>query len=220
MIKEKRTAALFDIVKRGTRRFRRFINQAEFDLWLEILHQSRDELDKSVYFTFTGILEAIGRAKDDKNMKWLQKSLTRLKAIKVLIKSGNKKYAGPFIQHYYVNSSNEECYLTIDKQIGKLFKPAYAKILLDVRLSLCSDLSRWLHAFISSQKPRRLHTIEIEKLKTLSGSSSTVEEFRRMLKKDLTVLKKENILDYWHIQKEGKTLDYCRYVVDAPTICQ
>jgi len=219
-------SALFGIVKRGTRRFInreivaawgtdsiRFtgsqLDQADFDLWLEILHQSREQLGKPVYFTHKGILEAIGRAKGGKNIEWLQKSLTRLKATEVLIKSGSKKYAGSFMQSYAINSVTEEYYLSVDKQIGELFDPTYGKMLLDVRLSLSTDLSRWLYAFISSQKPRRLHTIGIEKLKALSGSSSTIRKFRYMLKRDLPILEKENILDHWYI-RDSDVLEYRR----------
>jgi hypothetical protein len=69
-------SALFGIVKRGTRRFvdrevlaswgndsitftGSQLDQADFDLWLEILHQSREQLGQPVYFTFKGILKAI-----------------------------------------------------------------------------------------------------------------------------------------------------------------
>lgn len=219
-------SALFGIVKRGTRKFiqREIIaswgtdnitftgeqlDQSDFNLWLEILHQSREELGKPVYFTFRGILKAIGRSEGGKDIEWLQRSLTRLKATEVLIKSGNKEYAGSFIQCYARNSLTGEYYLTVDAQIAKLFDPTYAKMLLDVRLSLSSDLSKWLYAFISSQKPRRLHTIGIEKLKTLSGSSSSIREFRRMLKRDLLTLKKENILDHWYM-RNNDVLEYRR----------
>ena len=151
----------------------------------------------------------IGRSKGGKNIVWLQKSLTRLKATEVLVKSGGRKYAGSFIQSYAENSMTGEYYLTVDKQIGQLFEPAYAKMLLDIRLSLSTDLSRWLYAFISSQKPRRLHSIGVEKLQALSGSSSSIREFRRKLKRDLPALEQAGILDHWYI-RDGDVLEYRR----------
>lgn len=219
-------SSLFGVVKRGSRRFvdreviaswgkdsitftGKQLDQADFDLWLEILHQGRENPGEPVYFNFRGILKAIGRSTGGTNVKWLRQSLTRLKANEVLIKSGGKEYAGSLIHEYAQNSLTDEYYLVVNKRIGQLFNPAYAKMLLDTRLTLKTDMSRWLYAFISSQKPRRLHTIGIKKLQTLSGSSSSLREFRRKLKRDMPALMKEKAINYWTL-REDDVLEYRR----------
>lgn len=100
---------------------------------LEILHQCREHLGKPIYFTYKGILEAVGRSKGilqtigrskyGKNIEWLQNNLTRLETTEILIKSRDEKYAASFIQCYAKNSLTREYYLTVDKQITKLFDP-------------------------------------------------------------------------------------------------
>jgi hypothetical protein len=219
-------SALFGIVKRGTRRYverevvaswgndsiiytGKQLDQGDFDLWLEALHQSQGKLGKPIYFSTRGMLQALRRSTGGKDVKWLERGLTRLNATEVKIISGGKEYGGSFLHEYEKDTATGEYYLTINEKIGRLFDPTYAKMLLDTRHSLKTDLSRWLYAFISSQKSRRLHTIGVQKLQTLSGSTSTIREFRRKLKRDLPTLEREKIIDHWYI-RDNDVLEYRR----------
>lgn len=224
-------SALFGVIKRGNReaverqllaawagneiRYTGFrLDQGDLDCWLQVLHVARQfPLGKDVRFTARGFLRTIGRSGGGKDQAWLQRSLGRMQACGVFIRSASGQgYQGSLIQNFFVDEESGRYVVSLDPLVATLFDEAFVKLSMEKRLLLGSDLSRWLHGYVQSHKATKVHPhrVGLGQLRELCGSDSKhMTSFRQKLRAAMSELQSQNIVMSWRIT-DGDALEFAR----------
>ncbi|MCP4050065.1 MAG: hypothetical protein GY730_05095, partial [bacterium] len=200
---------LFGIVKRGKRRYldnelieswkgykirvRGYqFTQYDLDVLLEVFYRAiNPENYRSGNYCFNyasyDFLKAIGRSGCGANYKILDNSIRLLNSSEVEFQhSGSIIYAGRMIDTYQQPVRHSKGLLGINPDIINVFEKDYVRIDLAFRQELKTDLARWKHNYISSQRGtvQNPHWMNLENIQRLSGSTDTkFRQFRMNFKK-------------------------------------
>ncbi len=187
-----------------------------------------DEADRDVYLQITKIysgitpglsckisvrdfLKGIKRNVGTSDRTWLIESLKRLAEVRLNIKASAARFdTGTIgILNFRARDENENgennglISFSIPSEFIGYFLKEYTKIPLDKRLALKgsgSQLAKWLHSYIYSHSTP--FPIKVKTLKELSDSKiSNINIFRYSLKKALELLKNNNDIVDWKIEK-------------------
>lgn len=224
-------SSLFGVVKRGSRtavenqvlaawtgneiRYTGFrLDQSDLDCWLQVLHLARQfPLGRDVRFTARGFLRAIGRRGGGKDQAWLQRSLVRMQACGVFIRSAHGQgYQGSLIQNFFVDEESGRYVVRVDPLLATLFDEAFVKLSLERRLLLGSDLARWLQGYVQSHKATESHPhrIGLVQLQDKCGSETArLRKFRESLRGAMADLQQQGIVANWGIT-DGDALEFVR----------
>lgn len=157
------------------------LDQADLDVWQMALHLSRaTDLGDRLEFSAKAFLKAIGRADGKANRTWLKESLTRLQGFSIEVATPKCSYIGSLLHEFYVDTDTSRYILSINPRLKNLFDAGWTQIDFDERQSLKGKpLALWLASFYATHaKP---FPIKIDTLRTLSGSTASIREFRRVL---------------------------------------
>jgi hypothetical protein len=212
-------SALFGVVQRGKRRYLedellaaqvgyevRYtgmrLDQNDLDVWQQVVHLCRGKpMGERVAFSLYSLLKAIGRCTGKHDYVWLDRSLIRLRAHAVKLKAGARHFVGGLIDEYGVDKETSTAYVRINPQLVRFFETdQYTLIDFRRRLSIRSQLGRWLHDFYSTHA--NPYPLKVKTLHTLCGSE--IEElfhFRAELKKALAELVQADLLTGWEISR-------------------
>lgn len=228
-------SALFGVVKRGKRRFvegktpllvsawsgssikyfGQQLDQYDLDVWLQALHLARqqDLSDaKGIRFTARSFLTSIGRRYSGDAARVLFGSLRRMVACAVTIKVGSTRYTGSLIQDFVEDEPTEGYLLRLNPRLRALFDTGSTKLDWATRLTLPTDLSRWMHGYVLSHRATKSapHRIGISALRDLSGSvSATLRTFRQPLRRAMNLLAEARVVTTWRVTK-GDALEFVR----------
>jgi hypothetical protein len=225
-------SALFRVIQRGRRKavkgelvaavkglYIRYtgwrLDQGDFDVLAHALHLASRQQEKSpaghVRFTAKGFLREIGRKFGKSGRDWLKDSLRRLTAtaveIKVEIPQGclveTYTYAGSLIDEFYYNAHGQTYLLKINPKLARLFDAGWTRLQWQQRLTLKTDLSKWLHGFYSSH--RAPFPVKVATLMHLCGSDcQRLVDFRRGLRTAMGDLVRVGAIIGWEIDQEDK----------------
>jgi hypothetical protein len=225
-------SALFGVIQRGRRKavkgelvaavkglYIRYtgwrLDQGDFDVLAHALHLASRQQEKlpagHVRFTAKGFLREIGRKFGKSGRDWLKDSLRRLTAtaveIKVEIPRGNSvesfTYAGSLIDEFYYSDHDQTYLLKINPKLGRLFDSGWTRLQWQQRLTLKTDLAKWLHGFYSSH--RTPYPVKVETLRYLCGSDcGRISDYRGKLRAALNELIGSKVLASWKIDQEDK----------------
>ena len=179
-------SALFGVVRPGRRRWLKDealtaiggyevrwsgeqLDQGDLDIWLQLLHLLRDQpIDGRVYFSLRAVLRALGRNTGKSDRDWLIRGLDRLSGGTVTLESSRFKVRGGMLV-WGIDKETNRCFATPSRDLVPLFQPdTYTLLDFQRRLSVSSQLGRWLHEFYSTHaKP---HAYKVETLRELCGS--------------------------------------------------
>lgn len=172
------------------------LDQADFDLWIEILRQSR-KLNENGELKFSGTiinfsetLTRIGRSTGGSNVEWLRASIQRLCDTIILVPK-YPSYTGHLISPIDTHENSGRIFVEIDPNIENIFRPiAVSKInFTEKNLLRNNQLAQWIYCFFTSYKNQGLKTFDIASLSTLSGSNAVnLTTFRRSLNKALLLI--------------------------------
>jgi hypothetical protein len=213
-------SALFGIVRRGRRRYVdkaliaswpdisiRYtginLDQSDLDVWLLAVHLARRQnLGSQIRFSAYGFLNSIGRSKGKQNRDWLKNVFTRLTACAVEIAVGNRTYTGPLVHEFFHDSDTKEYVLTVNPRLAMLFDDGYSLLAWETRTVLRTELAKWIHCFVCSHAPGRIHRIGVEGLLELCGSESkNLREFRHRLRDAMGELQAIGEVREWSLDK-------------------
>lgn len=207
---------LFGVLKKGTRKsingliknvdgiFIIFegieLEQADLNVWLEILSQSFSKSDDGYCFTgavitLRSVLREIGRSGGGNNEKWLLESIERLKQAHVSAIDDQYVFRGNLLQ--YVDKTNKSGHYTvlIDSSLTHLYgKNGWSEINLNQKNRLKKNqLAQWLFCFYSTYlNADQIPAFEVEFLHRLSGShAASLSGFRRSLNNALSLIQRE-----------------------------
>lgn len=223
-------SALFGVMRRGSKRG--YINdetltswkgtsvqysgqqldQYDLDVWLQALHIVRtQQLDVArAHFTARGFLKATGRQYSGAAAKVLFQSLKRMVACAVTVTLNGRSFTGSLIEEIY--RDGEKYVVRLNPKLCGLFDVGYTRLSWDTRLTLPTDVSRWLHGYVLSHQAtlESPHRISVKTLCALMGSSaSTLKKFRQTLKQAMTALETASVVWKWRIT-HGGSLEFVR----------
>lgn len=209
-------SALFGVVKRGRRGYLKDqilaswgsdhiafrgerLDQADLDVWLEMLHISRETpLGETVEFEKYPMLKQLGRATGRTNWKWLESSIKRMIACCIEIKTGSKRYLGSLIEEGYIDDTTGRYVVILNRKMVDLFNAGFTLQHAEKRKLLNSDLSKWLAGYVESHKSP--HKVGVKTLHELCGSETKqFRNFRSDLRKAADAVQEQGIIKSWLI---------------------
>lgn len=224
-------SALFGVVRRGRRRFvndevlaawkgcefrykGERLDQYDLDVWLQALHLARmqDLSDENgVQFTARGFLRALERTATGPNVKRLKASLKRMVACAVEIQVGSCSYVGNLVERFVVSEETGRYVVRLNPDLKRLFDTGATRIEWRQRLTLKTDLAKWLYDYVEthSATKKRPHRISVSRLHELCGMETPLKEFRYNLKKAAQRLEQRALLTDWCLTR-GDALEFVR----------
>ena len=158
--------------------------QYEQDVWLEVLHRCRlRPAGDATEFHPHGFLRSLRRSTGKANYRQLHETMAVLHAtsINIIVERDDRGrptgYRGHLIEKFRYNDSLCRWEVGLHPDIAELFAPKeHTWLDIDARLALGKNyLAKWCHGWFSSH--RKPYPVSVERLRTLSGSS-TAELFR------------------------------------------
>lgn len=195
------------------------LDQADKDVWLELIHRAKDGFIKAkkeqksieVKFSVRDFLRSIDRTESGASQSWLMASIERLSEARIKIKYKDLVYKGPLIVREIQNLETKEVILDIDKAIGELFtQRTITKVGWRTRLSLGSrDIAKWLYDYIQSHRATKgnPHRIGLQKLWNMSHtetkelSAAEMAQYKFKVKSALETLKKRDVIKSYGLSK-------------------
>lgn len=166
------------------------LNQSDLDVWMQIVHLSRQQLPGfSVTYSAHALLTALGRGSGKSQHEWLKESMARLGGAFVEITfHGRDAFGEKGFLRYYRDELTQRYVVELTQSMLCLFEEGYTYIEFEQRQKLRKQpLVLWLHGFLSSHAapfPMKIATIH-----RLSGSGSkTLRDFKYRLVKALEAL--------------------------------
>jgi hypothetical protein len=213
-------SGLFGVVKRGPRTFLRNqelpatsgwklyytgerLDQTDLDIWLEVMHRSRLTVPGSeVRFTLRSILYALGKKDSGTEYKFLKKRLEgmSLGGFSLESEDGKKvRVTGHLFTFFEIDKNTGEGVIETNKRLRALYDGVTFLNFHD-RIALTSQLSKWLHALVSSHAqwmPTKVETL----LKQSGSSCAETRWFRAKLRTALKDLQERHLIQSWEIDE-------------------
>jgi hypothetical protein len=198
------------------------LNQQDLDLWLELVDRWKELGELSLVYTKHGLCKMIGKSKSARAYKQIEESLLRLYNADIEVRTktpkGQIRYFGRLVQEMFWidEDSKMEARINMNPNLAALFggkgNRQYSTQIIDQRRSLKGDLSKWLYGYIithrTSLDKMEPHWIRLNKLKELSGSTSTMKSFKFNLKKALVQLESAAVVAEWDINEDSVLIVY------------
>lgn len=214
-------SALFGVVKRGRRAFvedREIpatgkvtvhysgirLDQSDLDIFLQLIHFARNTTPGNrVRVNLYSLLKAIGRGTGRTDYNWLKTRLKQMTSSSTTITetdTGRTVTIGGLIRKWGQDPRTGEGYVETNPDMRSLFDEyEYTLINFSDRLSLTSDLQKWLHAYYQSHA--KAYPVKVETLRRLCGSDAKqLKHFRARLKDALESLRQRGFLIAWNIE--------------------
>jgi TrfA protein len=177
------------------------LNQEDLIVWLTLVDLAKQHpLGTECSFTANGILKHMGMDTSGQSHERLRKSILRMTACAVVIKSDNYSYGGSIIGDFTIREHDKSYMVTLNRKIIKLFNEADWTGLEWKQRGLLSrkPLALALHGYYSShEKPL---AVSIEFLLSITGSMNKQRsDFKRKTRTALEELIKINFLKSYEI---------------------
>jgi hypothetical protein len=175
------------------------LTQVHADVWEAIMHRARQLPEGSlVYFTERHLLRSMGRHTGKSQRDQLKQWLAELSATCVEIKdAGEQRYWGSLLPRGADKPEQGDTMyaVEINRDLAKMFDAGFALVDWDQRQRL---RGKWLALWFQRHVSRFTKPMHLLELKSLSGSTASDREFRRMTAKALADLEAVGTL------KEGR----------------
>ncbi|MBV9305903.1 MAG: hypothetical protein JOZ45_07180 [Acidobacteriaceae bacterium] len=192
------------------------LNQEDLDVCAQVFHLARlHPVGDTCHTSAHGLLKALGRHTGNSEHRQLHRSLLRLQAHGVEIKTGRHTYFGSLVMEGIKDDLTRRYIIKVNPKLAPLFHNGWTALDAEQRRKLLGKpLALWLHAFYAShEKP---YPYKVETLRSLSGSRTTeLYKFRQSLRRALDELKATGAIALWEID----AADLVR-VHKVPTITQ
>ncbi|QGP55369.1 Initiator Replication protein [Piscirickettsia salmonis] len=127
----------------------------------------------------------MGKAPGKKYYDWLENSLKRISYGKIDIRTtdGRNVFIDSFI-HGFKRIDNIVSF-QFSPHLIKLFEEGATQLPLQQRLSLNSDLDKWLYGYFNSHDDTKSKPVKVETLHAWSGSTLSLKHFKTKLKESI-----------------------------------
>ena len=218
-------SALFGVVRRGRREFLEQVqlpaiggtdirytgarlDQADLDVWMGILEifKGQDIALRRGRATVGAreFLRSIGRSGGGNDIAWLERTLARLQATALQIRSNGQMYSGSLVVEHARDERTGQLMVEINPRLVELFQAhEWTRINWDERQGLGQDhLAKWLHGFYSSHQAP--YAIKMQALREWSGSSAEeMWKFRQQLREAMGRVAAETGW-HWELDREDR----------------
>lgn len=185
------------------------LDQNDLDVLLTLFDlQKRVKLGSQIEIQESQFLKMLGYTSNcQDNFNMVRNALARLKATCVEIHDGNMEYYGSLIGPVERDKKTGVLTFQFDLKILSIFNVSVRQDR-TLRSLLCSDLAKWLYAYLCSHTSP--HEVRIDTLKPLTGSKITKEaDFRIKLKEALNELKAiDAVIEYCLNKKKDNNGPY------------
>jgi TrfA protein len=180
------------------------LNQEDMTVWLALIDMmKKDPLGKECKFTAHEILKYIGLEIGGSGYERLEKSILRMTACAVVIRTGRQTYIGSLIHDCLIDEDTKQYKLTLNRHLIKLFGECdWTAIDWEQRKQLRNKpLCLKLHEYYSSHETP--YPVSLEFLSDLTGSENKQKaDFKRKIKTALEGLVKIGFLKSWSIEND------------------
>lgn len=179
-------------------------NQTDLDVWEMLLHLARlQPLGTEVEFTAHSLLQELERGTSGKEHENLKEQLMRLVGgvVEITWKKEKKAFAGALVSGYFRDDETGRYVVKFNPDMLTLYDAGHTLIDWNQRMALGkNNLAKWLHGqYVSHAKP---FPYKVETLRDMSGSITTVKDFKQKLKKALEALKAIGSILNWSINDD------------------
>jgi hypothetical protein len=221
-------SALFGVIGKGERRYceqeklaawpdtelaftGQQLDQYDLDVWMELVHLHRlqgAEPGKPLYVNAKarGFMREFGRGHGSNAAKAFYRSVSRMEAcgVHMTFRIGGKEieYISSLVQKAARVKGEERWAIVLNPDLLPFFAPGnFSRIELSARRALKSHLARWVQVYVCSHQstPRQPHRIGVERLRELSGSKTSLKDFRWKLKKAMAELDAAGVVFSWRL---------------------
>ena len=180
------------------------LNQEDLTVWLALVDLMRENpLGTKCSFTINKIIKCLGMEKGGSGYERLEKSILRMTACAVVIKTGTRTYGGSLIHDFAINELTKHYELTLNRHLIKLFGDCdWTAIDWEQRKQLKNKpLCLKLHEYYSSHE--QPYAVSLEFLSDMTGSRNSQKAgFKRQVKVALAELIKIHFLKSWSMDND------------------
>lgn len=181
------------------------LNQSDLDVWMQIVHLSRQQLPGfSVTFSAHALLSALGKGTGKSQHEWLKESMARLGGAFVeMTFHGRDSFGEKGFLRYYRDEKTQRYAVELTESMLRLFEDGYTHIEFEQRQKLRKQpLALWLHGFLCSHAAP--YPLKITTLHRLSGSSTqNIRDFKLRLRRALDALMTIGTLEGYRIDEDS-----------------
>lgn len=234
-------SALFGVVKRGKRRwFRRTelaswgsdsieftgerLDQGDEDVFLQLVHLHQLQqvnLGETVWFARHGFLKSLGRRTGGTAHDWFDRSVSRMVASEIRVRSGRLVYGGSLVNRYVEDEERGLWAVTLNPELVRLFAgDKYTRLSWEKRMLLTQDTSRWLQGRVESHSGVHFESAEtLFKALYVADLEGLGHQKRRELRKDFRrklrdryfpELEAAGVVSSWRYIKERDVFEWKR----------
>jgi len=184
------------------------LDQTDLDFFLECLNMCNRNKSSRFQTAQNSFLKEVGMMPGGRQRNKMRDHIERMHDYKVEVISGKRKFSTRLILEYAIDENGIMIHLSPD--LINILHLGDVWINAEKRKALPNDLSKWLHAFISSHKPGRPCFRKVEDLYSISGSSLQLRRFRFELNKAFDALRDEGIIKEWQPLSNGHSVRWIR----------
>ena len=181
------------------------LNQSDLDVWMQIVHLSRQQLPGfNVTFSAHALLTSLGKGTGKSQHEWLKESMARLGGAFVeMTFHGRDSFGEKGFLRYYRDEVTQRYVVELTESMLRLFEDGYTHIEFEQRHELRKQpLALWLHGFLSSHAAP--YPLKIGTLHRLSGScAQTMRDFKYRMRKALEALVTIGAIDSFVIDEDS-----------------
>jgi hypothetical protein len=184
------------------------LTQVHADVWEAIMHLSRQKPEGSlVYFRSRQLLRLMGRHVGKSQRDQLKQWLAELTAtcVEIVDTDKHRRYWGSLLPRGAdkVDGDDTLYAVEINRDLAKVFDSGFALVDWEQRQKL---RGKWLALWLQRRVSRFTKPVLLAELQQLSGSTSSLREFRRLLKKALADLETVGVIATWRIDAATDTV--------------
>lgn len=193
------------------------LNQFDETVWMQLVHTFRlqgEPPNFKVRFNAKPFSRSIGngkRVQGGKDIALLRSALIRLRGGTLLLSHKGLEYGGGLLQDFTLDEDRGHFVATLNPKYLQILGAGHTRLDWETRKALPTGIATWMHRYILSHRAtaKQPHRIGLDKLRTLSGMSSSPKEFRRHLKRTLARLESHGVIASWGITP-NKALEFVR----------
>ena len=181
------------------------LDQKDCDVFMALLEMVQEQGSYRARCSFYALRKMLSAAKGKNNTDALKASIMRLNKAFIEMDSPGAYYAGNLLDSFTYSEKEDTYIARINPELAFLFNDGYARLRVETRILLRSDLARFLHGLVLSHEApyHRPQTYKIETIHSLSRSKEKLKrKFRAKVKQSMEQLKKHSILLKWSVSKE------------------
>ena len=195
------------------------LNQGDFEVFVQMVRIAADRQDHTglLRFSVREIIAALGRSYGKFARQAILDSFSRLQAgqISIVITRDGRRvytYKGSLVDKFTYSHEEKTYLLRLNNDLTGLFNIGFTKLDWQQRLSLNSDLAKWLHGYFASNRSS-FFPVRVRRLYELCGSHSQTKEFRRSIRIAMEELQRTGCIRSWKIDVHGRV----QIVFSSPT---